>query len=247
MLRKKRWNFSKSSDADVCKSKPRSCDIIGCTVVLHSAKKADDHRRIHAKNVISRDKKRVECEKLGKKVSALRSVAKTLEVNAASTPSNFLTQQNEAAEIDSPEALLKRLIFPFLDFLDLQSLSITCKIWKQMGECDSLWKHLYTYHFGEPCVKWLDHTDISSVMNGEYLPGTWKHYFLKAYFRRRSIKQHCNGFGWAARLCPLLGCGLVLRNKLDYDKHMLKHEERYLVHRIKEMRTISKHKRRQKK
>lgn len=235
-LRKKRFLFSKSSDADGSKSKPKSCDIIGCTVVPHSVKQADDHRRVHAKNLISLEKKRMECETLEKKVSELRLAAKALGVGAVSIPNVLPRPQRNATEITSPETLLKQLIFPFLDFGDLQSLSVTCKIWKQLGDSDSLWQHLYAHHFGEPCVKWLDQSDIPSVMNGDNLHVTWKNYFRKAHACRRSIREPCNGFGWAARLCPSLGCGSVLKNKLDYDKHMLKHEEKYLVRRIKENR-----------
>mmetsp|Transcript_19188 Transcript_19188/g.40102 ORF Transcript_19188/g.40102 Transcript_19188/m.40102 type:complete len:214 (-) Transcript_19188:202-843(-) len=175
-----------------------------------------------------------------KKVSELRLAAKTLQVYAVSTPNVLPRPQSNTVEIDSPEMLLKQLIFPFLDFSDLQSLSVTCKIWKQLGDSDCLWQHLYIYHFGEPCVKWLDQSDIPSVMNGDNLRVTWKNYFRKAHVCRRSIKEPCNGFGWAARLCPSLGCGSALRNKLDYDKHMLKHEEKYLVRRIKETRWRSK-------
>lgn len=69
---------------------------------------------------------------------------------------NSLMQMEEQEEnttiIDSPDAVLRHLIFPYLDYKDL--VQPVCKFWTRLAECDLLWKSLYCSHFGIAPVRW---------------------------------------------------------------------------------------------
>ena len=61
-------------------------------------------------------------------------------------------QEEVAIDIDSCEAVLKHLIFPYLDYKDL--VQPVCKLWTKIGKCNLLWKSLYHSHFGTAPIQW---------------------------------------------------------------------------------------------
>lgn len=61
-------------------------------------------------------------------------------------------QEEDAIDIDNTEAVLKHLIFPYLDYKDL--VQPVCKLWTGIGKCNLLWKSLFHSHFGTAPIRW---------------------------------------------------------------------------------------------
>jgi hypothetical protein len=138
-------------------------------------------------------------------------------------------QQSVIERGTSSDEMLSWLIFPFLDAKDL--LKPVCKLWSMKAEDDKLWQPLYRHHFGEPITKFMISPSTMS----------WKEHFVCRAKRTITTSTEKNSFGWTARLCPILGCCYsVFRTVLDYDIHLLMHEERYCKSRLKELKKKAK-------
>ena len=125
------------------------------------------------------------------------------------------------SNIDRPEAVLRCLVFPFLDLEDL--VRPVCKLWVQLATCTMLWKFLYRHWFDVPYTTW--HAESTAL--------DWKAAFRSKLVAHRRIGRQRNSFGWKACICPVLGCDKELRNKVELDAHLLKHEQEYCLHRAK--------------
>ena len=153
---------------------------------------------------------------------ALQLKVTNLHQQITPKPSEDIQPQKE---IDSPDAVLRYLVFPYLDFKDM--VQPVCKRWTRIAKCNLLWKSLYQYRFGMPCTRWL--TRSTSTTHD------WKLLFHSAFVANYNIRGQMNTFGWNIRLCPVLGCNKELRSKLEYDTHVLKHEETYCLNHMKHL------------
>merc|ERR1712194_184440 len=125
------------------------------------------------------------------------------------------------SNINCPEAVLRCLVFPFLDSDDL--VRPVCKLWTHAATCDLLWKSLYRCRFSAPCTRWATEPYASN----------WKAAFRSEALARLRLRGKSNGFGWKARTCPVLGCHKELQSALERDTHTLQHEEAYYLYRAK--------------
>ena len=138
--------------------------------------------------------------------------------------------KQERLEINSPADVLKSLVFPYLDFKDLSKP--ICKLWTTMSESDQLWESLYKHRYGMPQEQWQTLSSMPTLIN-------WKLLFRDNFVAKCNIRRpKINEFGWAVRICPKLGCNKELRNKLEYDSHVLKHEEEFHSNRIRGLKKM---------
>lgn len=131
-------------------------------------------------------------------------------------------------ELNSPQDVLRQLVFPYLDYKDIIKSSKVCKLWAQLVDCNALWKSLYQHHFGPRSATLLSSTNQTG----------WKTLFRTKMSATYNVKGKLNDIGWAVRICPMVGCHKDLHNKFTYDYHVLKHEELYYMERIKYLTQI---------
>ena len=120
-------------------------------------------------------------------------------------------------ELDNPTSVMRDLIFAYLDFNDI--VKPVCKLWTRLAECNVLWEKLYQYHFGR------------SISPLPLLPTEtlqWKNLFRSSFLTRKCVRGKKDRFGWSFRICPIVGCNKELRSKLQFNVHLLKHEDQDL-------------------
>lgn len=132
-------------------------------------------------------------------------------------------------EIDSPDAVLKYLVFPYLDFKDI--LKPICKLWTRLANSNSLWKHLYLNHFGTSFTRW-------SILTFHSEAPDWKLLFRSKFLSQYNVRGLRNDFGWLVRICPTVGCNKELRTKLEYEMHVLRHDQKYCLDQMKNLKKI---------
>ncbi|EED90987.1 predicted protein [Thalassiosira pseudonana CCMP1335] len=205
----------------------RSCNIIGCTMILRSSRHAKTHRCKHEKDSKAQKRKLNSLKALKTSIMELRNNTDNYAFLEQAEPPK--QQQSVIERGTSSDEMLSWLIFPFLDAKDL--LKPVCKLWSMKAEDDKLWQPLYRHHFGEPITKFMISPSTMS----------WKEHFVCRAKRTITTSTEKNSFGWTARLCPILGCCYsVFRTVLDYDIHLLMHEERYCKSRLKELKKKAK-------
>jgi hypothetical protein len=185
------------------------CDVIGC--VAHFAKRsANMHKKMHEKVLISRAAAIKALQKLESNVMSLRKQRETNEI-AEEQPSAVTTPQIYSAE----DALVE-----VFSFLHVKELVPVCKLWRTiLKESDALWKQLYKNHF--PL-----HYHQSSPANQSW--SSCFHAAFNAEKGRQRIMTVTN-LGWPTKLCPVVGCCTVLYNETAYSKHILTHEQQFLM------------------
>jgi hypothetical protein len=119
-------------------------------------------------------------------------------------------------QIIGPDAVLRHLVFPYLDYRDL--VKPICKLWTRLAGCNLLWKSLYGHHFG-----------TMSIQRSNAVPHDWKLHFRSTLLAKYNVQGLTNNFGWPLRICPIVGCNKVLHSKFECDFHRLKHEEKYIL------------------
>lgn len=134
-------------------------------------------------------------------------------------------QGSSATSVKSPEDVLKTLIFPWLGLTDFTKP--VCKLWQRLAADSQLWKAQYSRRFSYPRKLFLLESDIDSP--------DWKELFARknrAYTRNVRIGSIGDG-GLTCTLCPVPNCDVICGSKIDYDHHLLGHEEDYLLHCMK--------------
>lgn len=134
-------------------------------------------------------------------------------------------QGSSATSVKSPEDVLKTLIFPWLGLTDFTKP--VCKLWQRLAADCQLWKAQYSRRFSYPRKLFLLESDIDSP--------DWKELFARknrAYTRNVRIGSIGDG-GLTCTLCPVPNCDVICGSKIDYDHHLLGHEEDYLLHCMK--------------
>ena len=123
--------------------------------------------------------------------------------------------------MSSSEDVLKTLIFPWLEHTDL--IKPVCKLWQRLSMDSDLWKAQYSRRFSYPSNLFLLETDGPD----------WKDLFAKKHRARIRNALRIGDGGHICVLCPVPGCDAICGSKIDYDHHLLGHEEEYLLHCIK--------------
>lgn len=158
---------------------------------------------------------------------------KELQLTIPAKPSEGLQSR---IDIDGPDDVLRHLVLPYLNFKDI--LRPVCKLWTQMTDSNQLWASLYENHFDMPHTRWLAQSSPSARSND------WKLLFRSALVANYNVRGQVNCFGLATRICPKVGCNKELRNKLEYDYHVLKHKEKCYLDRIKDLNKVQREQRR---
>ena len=131
-------------------------------------------------------------------------------------------------EMSNPGVVLRDLIFPFLDFKDIVTSVSVCKLWTELVYSNQLWKSLHFSHFGNGCpAGWL----ISSHSTTD--DQDWKMLFRSTFTAQYDIQGQVNDYGQAIHICPAVGCNKELRSRLDYDLHVLRHEDKCCLEKVK--------------
>ena len=131
-------------------------------------------------------------------------------------------------ELDSPHDVLRQLVFPYLDYKDIIVSSKVCKLWAKLVDSNVLWKSLYGHHFGPRSATLLSSTNQTG----------WKTLFRTKMSATYNVKGKLNDTGWAVRICPIVGCDKDFYNEFTYDYHVLKHDEKYCMEKIKYLAQI---------
>eukprot|EP00956_Cyclotella_meneghiniana_P016245 scaffold25564_cov75-Cyclotella_meneghiniana.AAC.5 len=193
-------------------SKYRSCQIVGCNVIMCYQKSR--HYNTHIKQSRALAKKRLRIKLLKEKSIQLHQMM----LQKWGMP-DYLVQTlpdySVKPQMHTPESLLQH-VFSFLDVHEL--IHPVCKLWTELTQSNSLWYQLYSYHFGVPSVKWLSTPE----------PNNWKMHFRTFYQTNRTLNDDSNRFGWKFRICPVVGCCTVLGFQIDFDLHVVKHEVNFL-------------------
>lgn len=128
-------------------------------------------------------------------------------------------------ELDNPTSVMRDLIFANLDFFDI--VKPVCKLWTRLSKCNVLWEKLYQYHFG------------GSISSLPLLPTEtlqWKNLFRSSFLARKCVRGKKDKFGWPFRICPIVGCNKELRSRLQFNVHLLKHENLDLKRQLNRLR-----------
>ena len=120
-------------------------------------------------------------------------------------------------DLDDPTSVLRDFIFAYLDFNDI--VKPVCKLWTRLAECNVLWEKLYQYHFISPLP--LPPTETLQ----------WKNLFRSSFLASKCVRGKKDKFGWSFRICPIVGCNKEFRSKLQFNMHLLKHEDQELRER----------------
>ena len=192
----------------------------------------------HESAILARRKKRDNCNALQIKVSNIHHEICLLEKDTKDgTSCKSSHEEYTKKHIMNPEDLLTSLIFRFLDFKDILQLKSVCKLWSELTDSNLLWKPLYEHHFGSKYTHWLSME--SSVAHD------WKLLFCSTFSAQHTTVGKKNEFGWQIRICPTVGCNKELQNKLEYDLHVLKHEQSYCLNRVKYLKKLKREQNRQ--
>ena len=175
---------------------------------------------------MSNQKKRASFRVLQSKVAKLYQQIDSLEKGIDMKPSQSTLSTNSRREIVSPNEVLKYLVFPFLGCKDL--LQPVCKLWSQMASSNELWEAQYKSYFGMPRSKCLM---IPPKSSSNY---DWKLLFRSAFLAKSNVRGKVNNFGMLIHVCQnIVGCNKELCTKLEYDSHLLKHDEKCCFDAIK--------------
>ena len=150
-------------------------------------------------------------------VASLQTRLGVVVKKVGSAPAN----QGSVNGLNSPEDVLKTLIFPWLEHMDL--IKPVCKLWSSLSMDSDLWKGTYSRLFSYPSKLFLLESDDPD----------WKELFAKKYRARTRNALRIGDGGHICVLCPVPGCDAICGSKIDYDHHLLGHEEEYLLHCIK--------------
>ena len=176
----------------------------------------------HESSVRVQSMKHKSYKNLQTKVSKLRRRMSQMEEKTCLQITSSASSEQKI-ELNSPQDVLRKLVFPYLDFKDIIKSSKVCKLWAQLVDCNVLWKALYQHHFGPRSATLLSLTNQTG----------WKTLFRTKMSATYNVKGKLNDIGWAVRICPMVGCHKDLHNKFTYDYHVLKHHEKYYMERIK--------------
>ena len=149
-------------------------------------------------------------------------------VQITTTVANAQTDAN----IDGPEAILKHLVFPYLEVRDI--VKPVCKLWTHIARSNEIWEGLYKRRFCAPSFVLESQTTTAR---------DWKQLFQETFVAHRNVRGHVNDLGWRVRICPAIGCNKELRSTFEFDRHVLKHEERIYVERIKQLKKMQREQR----
>ncbi|KAL9186208.1 hypothetical protein ACHAXT_005446 [Thalassiosira profunda] len=210
--------------------KLKSCNVVGCLHVVRRGDQKKAHMKRHRSNLVAQSKKRHACNLLQTKVAHMRGEMACLENDVEIR--NTTNAQSEA-DIDGPEAILKHLVFPYLEVRDI--VKPVCKLWTGIARSDQLWEGLYKRRFCAPAFVLESQTTTAR---------DWKQLFQEAFAAHRNIRGHVNDLGWRVCICPTIGCNKELRSSFEFDRHVLKHEEKYCLDRIKLLKKLQREQRR---
>ncbi len=84
-------------------------------------------------------------------LNSIRLIDDTLHLDVDSL-AKMEEEEESTVYINSPEAVLRHLIFPYLDPQSL--VQPVCKLWTQLAECNLLWKSLYHRYFDAAPARW---------------------------------------------------------------------------------------------
>jgi len=124
-------------------------------------------------------------------------------------------------KINSPKAVLRDLIFPFLDYKSVLVSSQVCKLWSELSGSTTLWKALYKHHFGACSIKYTS-PSLLPINNLN-----WKQFFQTEMFAKKRVKDYKNPLGWPLCVCSVPNCNKEFQSKVLFELHMLRHEEMY--------------------
>ena len=176
----------------------------------------------HESSVRVQSMKHKSYKNLQTKVSKLRRRMSHMEEKTCLQITNSASSEQKI-ELNSPQDILRKLVFPYLHYKDIIKSSKVCKLWAQLVDSNVLWKSLYQHHFGPRSATLLSSTNQTG----------WKTLFRTKMSATYNVKGKLNDIGWAVRICPMVGCHKDLHNKFTYEYHVLKHDEKYYMERIK--------------